>query len=191
MTEIAIKNTQAVADAMPFGPCMRKLSPQRQRFVLALLADDRNNGTLAAIEAGYSKEPGSAKSIASRLRHDPDVLAAIGEVARSQLWSLRALASRTVQQVMNDPCARNADRLKAAALVMDRTDMPATTEQHITVEHKPQDRAAEIKQIAALAKQLGQDPRVLLGRFGVTIDAEFTEVERLQPIPGLEDVTGS
>jgi phage terminase small subunit len=167
---------------------MSKLSPQRQRFVLALLADDRDNGTRAAIEAGYSKEPGSAKSIASRLRHDPAVLAAIGEVARSQLWSLRALASRTVQHVLNDPLARNADKIKAAQCVFDRTDLPATTEQKITVEHK-QDRQQQIRQIAALAKQLQMDPAQLLGRYGVTIDAEFEEVTPLTPIPGLEDVT--
>jgi phage terminase small subunit len=204
VADIVIKNTQAIAESLPHGPAMSKLSPQRQRFVLELLADDTNNGTAAAIRAGYAPENrNSAKEIASRLRHDPDVLAAIGEVARAQVWSLRALAASTVQQVLEDTTAAPRDRLRAAAMVMDRTDMPATSEQHVTVEHKSMSRAEEINAVIRLAKQLGQDPRVLLGSYGVTIDAEFKEVEApergtrdglersdtLPPIPGLEDVT--
>ena len=159
----------------------------RQAFVLALLQDDRDDGAAAARAAGYSDYGTSAKVIGSRLRHNPDVLAAIHETAVAPLSSLKFLATNAVRDVLADPTTKAADRLKVAALVFDRSGMGAETKQNIVVEHIrcPAETIADIRRFA---KEMGQNERKLLDSFGV-IDAEFTDVaEPAGSTVGLEGV---
>lgn len=184
MTAVVVRNVAAIQEALTFGPAMSKLPPQRQAFVLALLADDKDNGTAAAVAAGITANRESARTIASRLRHDPAILAAIGEVARSQLFSLRGKAVRTLQAILDDPVAAPRDKARAAAEVLNRTDMPSVAEQKITIEHKVTGLREQIVDILQLAKQLNYDPRPLLGsggwskalEFGLVQEGEFEEV---------------
>ncbi len=50
-----------------------------------------------------------------------------------------------------------------------------TAEQRIVVEHISEDSKAQIRQIRAMAEELGMDPRQLIEGVGI-IDAEFEEV---------------
>jgi phage terminase small subunit len=190
MTGVVIRNPAAVEEALSWGPAMQRLSPMRQQFVLELLKDPANEGKRAAIAAGYGNDGRSAVVIASRLRHDPTVLAAIHECAVAQLSSLKLLATQTIRDILENPTTRAADRIKAAALVLDRTGIPAQTDQHIVVEDKRQTAAERVADIIMLARQLGQDPRVLLGNIGIIIEAEFVEVPPAETTAGLEDLIG-
>jgi len=187
---VEIKNTAAVERSLEYGPAMQRLSPMRRAFVIALLNDPSDNATRAAIEAGYSKEINSAKSIGSRLRTDKAVLEAIHECAVAQLNSLKLIATQTCQEVMRSPITAPRDKLRAAAMVFDRCGMGPESTQNVVVEHKPADRREQVRELVSLARQAGLDPVRLLGQRGITLDASFEEIEPLAPVPGLEDVTG-
>ena len=92
------------------------LTPKRQRFVTEYLVD--LNATQAAIRAGYAKS--GARTEGARLLANADIQAAIAERATalaekaevSPEWVLTQL-----RNVVDNPAARDADRIRAGELI--------------------------------------------------------------------------
>lgn len=107
-----------------------KLTPMQEKFV-ELVANGVLSATQCAIEAGFSEK--SADAIASQLKRLPNVQEAIRN-ARSVLLGteLAPLALRTLGEVLRDKSAKPGDRVRAAAVVLERTakheeTLPVTT----------------------------------------------------------------
>ena len=167
------------------GPAMRDLTVMQRRFVIALVTDSRANGSTAAAAAGYAGDAKKMAEIGSRLRHHPKVVAAIHEEALKRLLGARLLATGVVVEIAADQTVRAADRLKAAEMILNRTGIIEETRTEMVVTHK-HDPADVTKEIIAMAKQLNLDPRALLGKYGVVLDAEFEVVSDGSSL-GLED----
>ena len=167
------------------GPKMRALTVLQRRFVL-ILVGCANNATEAARLAGYSGDNDTLAKTATRLRHTPAVQDAIDEEARKSLYGAKLLAVQVLRDVLEDPTEKTHYRLKAVAMVLNRVGMPEVFNQSITVEHKLSSDEL-IKNIGDMARKLNLDPKQLLGSYGITIDAEYTEVPA-ELTDGLEDV---
>ena len=109
---------------------------QQKDFVKHYLALRKKNATQAAINAGYSKK--TASSQASQLLKNTKVLEFMKEEEKAlteALWeefTFDALEAREVMyDIMNDPDARDSDRLAAAKDLLDRAGFkPADKVEH-------------------------------------------------------------
>lgn len=174
-----------------FGPAMRKLPNERMRkYVLIRVLQGKRNTRDAAELAGYSAtSDGSLRVQAHHLEHDPRIQAAIAEEAQRQarhnLGSMLVRASERLGEVMENVQTKDADTLKAIAMIFDRTGLHAVSEQRRTVEHIG-DSPETIAKIRRLALGLGIDAEKLLGsrlsKQPVVTDAEFVEV--VDPLKG-------
>lgn len=165
---------------------MRSLNPRQQDFVLALYATGGRSYTEAAIAAGYGSNSGTLdKNVAavtgSRLVHTAAVQAAIQEMATGMMGASVPIAVIALRDMAMDPT--NPKRLNAVQALLDRTGHHAKTEHKVQVIHE--DKAEVDRQIAELARQIGADPKTLLGRDYV--DVPFTEVGEGN-MNGLEDL---
>lgn len=140
-------NDLVAMNDIPLGPCMLALKPVQQAFVEALV--ERG---CTPMQAGAAV--GITPAMAKRLAQNDRVLAAIREVCARHLASGLPAALRVVTSIMNDAKAKNADRLKATSVWLERL-MPITTHQHIVVEHI--DDAEKDREILTLARELGLD----------------------------------
>ena len=121
----------ATKDDVPeFGPHMLELSPKRQAFVCSLYHENapvKGEGLLlyAARQAGYGNAQGTSSNqtlsvIAHRIAHDPKVLSAISEYSKRMVRAISPEAVRAVREAVRDPSSK--DHIKAAAMVLDRSD---------------------------------------------------------------------
>lgn len=161
------------------GPAYDALTEMQAKFVDGLVIGMSN--TQAARAAGYSAgDPAVVKAIAHKLAHNPKVLAAIREAADLALRSKGLAAINVLGEILEDPCAENKDRLRAAAEILNRSGFGPQSEHTVKVEHVEKTDQEKVASIVRMARQLGLDPRKLLGQAGVdpaTItDAEFTEI---------------
>lgn len=158
------------------GPAMKRLSERKQAFVVAMIEFGGNNYTRAARAAGYLDTPGSHSIVvtAHKLAHDEYIQAAIKEEGQKRLNASTIMAVKTLLDIADDVTAEKKDRLKAAEMILNRTGLHATSEHKVAVTHKDETSDEMIKQIRQLSKNLGIDPKKLLG--GVVVDAEFEEV---------------
>lgn len=109
---------------------------QQKDFVKHYLALRKRNATQAAINAGYSKK--TASSQASQLLKNAKVLEFMKEEEKAlteALWeefTFDALEAREVMyDIMNNPGARDSDRLAAAKDFLDRAGFkPADKVEH-------------------------------------------------------------
>ena len=174
--------TKAVAardDRPEWGPCMSAVRTDQQRvFVMNFILS--GNAAEAARRAGYGT-PNTDKSdfaqLGWQLLQLDRVRAAVSEEARRWFHSAAPAAVAEVHRILTDPKARDADKLRAAGLVLDRTD-PVQTAHRIEVQHEHVHQhhlsAPEIeKRIAELAAKVG----VKALPAPVVIDAEAEEIE--------------
>jgi hypothetical protein len=170
------------------GPAMTTLSPRARAFVLAIveMGGALNEMHNAAAKAGYAGDKPTLYVQAHRLAADPRIQAAILEEARARCKSASLLSVSTMIGIIQDKTVKPSTRLQAASRIAAIAGMdPATqmlikntTEVTITVRE-------QISQVRQLAKDLGLDPKVLLGKAGVTLEGEFEEVGSTV---GLEDL---
>lgn len=170
------------ADLSELGPRMAALkSAKRQEFVWHYC---RNGGDERAAyqAAGYQSSGEAARIAIFKMMHAPDVVAAMTELGHHMLSALTLPAIGAVAKAIADP--NHKDQMRAAFRVLDSTGFGVTTEHKVVVEHKSDDDMA--RRAAALAKEMGIDPVMLLGHERAkAIDAVFTEV--VQPPSTTED----
>ena len=142
-------------------------------FVLKFLECGGAYGALkkSAIEAGYAQE--HAASIGHRLHSDDRIQLAIREEAQKRLDGGVATAISTLIQLCDDGDKRI--RLKAAAMILNRTGFHETTEQKISVKQEDISDEELLKRTAELARKHGIDPKKLLG--DKIIDVDFKVIE--------------
>ncbi len=181
MTNITVYDP-ALEDLSSFGPCMRALTWRQRGFVLAMLDTGMVDHGRCAAMAGYNGNSESLRVTGHRVSHNENVQAAIQEEARKRIGSGAIMAtSKLLEIAMNDS---HKDQLKAVFGIMDRAGLHATTEVKHEVRHTSDDKAV-IERIVQLARNLGLDPKVLLGQHGVVVDAEYSVVASE---PGQDDV---
>jgi phage terminase small subunit len=182
--------TDTLIDLIPedakLSPKMKGLSEKAKRFVIALVELGGRDMNRAAMMAGYEGSPASMNVTASRLAADPRVQAALLEEAKALMASSALSATATMIQIMENPIGSARDRLSAAKMVLAFAGMEQAAQVSKVEVSITEDRAEQIAQVKAMAAELGLDPRKLLGKAGVTIDAEFTEVKA--GTEGLEDI---
>lgn len=157
-------SADAVVVAEPLGPAMSALGERERAFVLAFV--DVRNYRVAGAGVGMSGME------AWRLAQRADVGAAILEVARAEVKATSAAAVRLVREVIEDPKAETKDRLKAAAMALDRGGLPAQTEHKVEVVH-PMSREEKLRLLVDYAKQTGQDPRSLIGNLVDVLPGDY------------------
>lgn len=103
---------------------------QQKLFVDNYLKNRKKNATEAAIEAGYSSK--SASSLAYQLLQNPTVLEYLEKREKQLEKELKrefffdAVDARaTLSKIMNDPEAKDADRINAAKDLLDRAGYKA------------------------------------------------------------------
>lgn len=135
----------------------------------------RYRGNAAAGYAGSDKVLGVN---GAKLLHDPDVQAAIKEVSLGMASSEGiGLMAMLLQIAYGQIPATANERMKAAAMIFNRTGMPERTEAYIKVEHSVSNDDA-INELYRFAKVLDVPPEKLIGSMGIQIiDGEFKELE--------------
>jgi hypothetical protein len=168
-------------DTPEWGVAMAALSNDRRRnFVLALFHPDcpaKGDGQdlFAAQKAGYGKPDGSTSDatmgvIASRLRADPAIQAAIRETFAGVVHSLAPNAARELRFKLDD--RKDRDQIKALQMITDRM-APVEQTLAVKVDYRPPSEeitAQVFARIQELARRAGLPPPPV-------IDAEFEVVE--------------
>lgn len=165
---------------------LRTLTPRARAFVLALVELGGSHMDRAAQVAGYQGDKRSLQVTASRLAADPRVQEALVAEAKALARSSSLLAVAETVTIMTDAGSSKRDRLTAAGRIMALAGLEPekNVNLHHTVEVTPTTRE-QIDTIIKLAQDTGMDPRKLLGRAGVVLDAEFTVTN---DATGLEDL---
>lgn len=174
------KNLPAVQATL--GPAMRRLTEKQRAFVNALreVPPGRNgkpDQTEAARRAGYSSAHDSLKVIAYNLMQNPRIHEAIKETALGLMSSEGiGLTAMLLDIAYGIIPATPTERMKAAAMVFNRTGIIETTQHTVKVEHTIDNHDA-LEKVAQFAKVLGLEPKTLLGQMGMeVIDGEFVEI---------------
>ena len=142
---------------------MRVLHLRWQRAVLMLFVT-KGNQTDAVQLAGYQGSHKSLAVTASRIFNQDAVRAAIAEQMRSRIDIAEPEVFEIVAGIMRDPEEKAADRLRAAAMVWDRSN-PVMTKHEIVVSHQMTDEERDIRHWHAL-KKIGAPQDAFLARFG-------------------------
>jgi hypothetical protein len=147
------------------GPMMRALPTDRHRaFVRALYQVKPGHGMYvkAAKLAGFgspTSTPQSMATIASRLKSDERVMAAISEEDQKYIRGAAPRALRALDRLVDTP--NHKDHARGIAMVLDRVH-PAETQHTVKVEHEVGPSlgatAEVLARIAALALRAGIDP---------------------------------
>jgi phage terminase small subunit len=168
-TRPVARSGQELLDAsdVEWGPAMAALPSDRHRaFVYALYEVRRGYGAnvKAAKMAGFGTPTSTAKTwsvIASRLAHDPRVLAAIHEEDQRRIRTSAPRAIRALQRLIEDPTHKGHER--AIGMILDRVH-PAETRHVVDVHHI--DHAAEAVAELRMLKSLGVSRTKLEEVFG-------------------------
>lgn len=160
------------------GPAMAALTEGQKGFVLAMLDTGGANLSLCYRSAYQdAKDEVGIRVNAHRLAHSEKIQAAILEEGRRRLNTGGILAVNTVLKLCNS--ANENVRLRAAQTVMDRVPGLSAMTMHKVEVARPESEKQLIREVFELSKQLGLDPRQLLGQQGIAIDAEFEEITAL------------
>lgn len=159
-----------------------KISPMQRAWLQAFLDAGDENATAAARRSGYGKDSATPQQAAQACKtaghrnvHDPDIQAAIRELAHERFRVAGYQAAAALMALVKD--TSHKDHFKAIERVLAQNGMVAAVQ--IDHNHKhTMTEADQVEKLVRLAKQLGMDPRALLGSAGVEyIDAEFVEVK--------------
>jgi hypothetical protein len=145
------------------GPAMRILPPRWRVAVLALF-ETKGDRTAAIFAAGYRAKPDSLKVMASRIFADDRVRLAVAEECKRRIDTSEPEVLETVAGIMRDPTEKSADRLRAAAMIWDRSN-PVMTKHQVNVTHTLSVEETEIQHFRALQK-LGAPQEAFMNRFG-------------------------
>lgn len=172
-----------------YGPAMRALPNDRMRaFVVACCqptATGVTNYTAAALAAGYGNgNRDNAQVQGSRLAHDERIQAAMLEESQRRFTAALPLATAAVIQILTTS-TKNTDRMKAAAMIFNRSGMPERTEHEVKVT-KTETQAEKIERIIRIAKGLGLDPKSLLGNIGIEMPKAVSDMS--EPLKPGEDI---
>lgn len=129
------------------GTAMMSLGTDKMRRFAFIMGCGELSAAQAARQAGYSDHLDAARVQASRMMQNPDVLAAIQEVAAKSLSGLVPLAIRTFREILEDP--KHPARSRVAETLLDRTGFSSKTEHKVTVEHR-----ADMAQLEEFARRL-------------------------------------
>ena len=153
------------------------LTPQARSFVLALIEGGGGNLTRAAMQAGYTGTNGSLQTHASRLASDPRVQKSLFDISMGLARSSSLLAITELIKMIEDPLLKARDKLAAISKLVSLIGMEPDKNVNLrhTIEVKPTSKE-QVDAIVTMSKELGLDPRKLLGKAGVIVDAEFTEI---------------
>lgn len=188
-TEAHLSDTYPdIPDEPGMPEAFAKISPKQRAWTMAYLDAGDENASAAARRAQYGKDsptPEAAKEAQKRAGyrnvHDPDVQAAIRELAHEKFRVAGYAATAALMALVKDNAHK--DHFKAIERVLAQNGMIAAVQidhnHKVTVTEKDQ-----IERLTVLAKQLGMDPKTLLGSAGVILDAEFTVIE-----PGQKQLT--
>src|SRR6266446_9695037 len=153
--------TRAVAKSAPrepvpeLGPAMRVL-PKRWRVAVLALFDTKGDRTMALRLAGYKSKQESLHVIASRVFADSRVRLAIREECVARIDGAEPELIELVRNIMRDPEEKATDRLRAAAMLWDRSN-PVVQKHKIDVTHHLSVDEIEIQHYRGL-KRLGAPP---------------------------------
>ena len=175
------------------GPAMSALTPNARAFVIAIIemGGAINEMHLAVERAGYRCESkNSAYVQAHRLAADPRIQAAILEEAKARCKSASLLSISAMIEIVQDKTVKPSTRLQAASRLAAIAGMDPATQMLVKHDHEVTVTVKEqISQVRQLARELGLDPKVFLGKAGVTIEGEFEEVVAVEGLTdGLEDL---
>jgi len=163
----------ALPDEGDWGPAFAALPSDRQRlFVIALVDSGGRNATAAYIDAGYTcANIGVARVGAYRLTHDQSVQDAIREQSFKRMGAAQLAATSLLVEIIqsDDTNVKVGTKLKAAAMILNRTGLHETTEHVVKTERKLNEQE-KIDRIIDTAKKLGLDPKALLGQAGIVLD---------------------
>lgn len=150
------------------GKAMSLLSEQQRAFVLRMmeLGPTKDVAAKAAEDVGFSKWNGY------KLMRDDKIIRAIHEESAKQLAGAVVIGVKRLIEIAQDENHR--DSYKAAKELAAMNGFSA--EQRIVVEHVSTDTREQIRQIRAMAIELGLNPEQLIKSAGI-VDAEFTDVE--------------
>ena len=182
------------ADDPSFGPAMRALLPQQRKFVLACQMLGSTDNKRAALLAGYGGQGKHGMQTAAnagwRLAHDERVQKAMLEEAGKRIGGLRFRALDVLREIVDSTKAKPAIKMRAALAVLDRTGMPAMTEQKMTVTHEVGPQALVLSKIREMIRinpkmrEMLEAPVLKMIEYEEAkerceiVDAEFTEVPR-------------
>lgn len=107
------------------------------------------NATQSAIVAGYSES--SAYNQGYRLMKNDEVVKKVEEIKHQMMQDLRSRMSAeassafgVLEQIMKNPDAKDADRIKCAVEVLDRAGYVAEKKVEVSASKKDMDKADEI-----------------------------------------------
>lgn len=146
-----------------YGPAMASLTVKQRGFVLAMVENPGLSFAAAARQAGYSDVKENAKVKGHYCAHHPMVQAAIREEALKRLNSGSLIAAGVVIEILQDKRTQRKDRLKAAAMLLDRTGFAAQQTLNIHKTVTDQTGQAVLERIERAAAALGVDAKTLLG----------------------------
>lgn len=115
------------------SPAMAALVPRQRAFCYFYISNG-GHGANAVRSAGYSsKSPNYCRVMAHKLLHSKPILQAIHATSWAFLHSLTTPALSALSDVLRDPTHR--DRVRAAALILDRTGFHAQSQHTVVVEN--------------------------------------------------------
>lgn len=169
---------------------VRDLPTDKMR-TFALCYVVHRNGARASREAGYLPETATAEDHAQnayKLLHREDVTNAVIAMTRRQLRTLAPEAINAIKETLQTTFHK--DRMRAAAMVLERTDAPVQKiEGNITHTHVLDHEAEALNQLRSLmALGVAREKLIeVFGQFGLErleaklepepIDAEYREVD--------------
>jgi hypothetical protein len=161
MTDITATSNEPVPE---FGPAMRALHTRWQKAVIGLFLSGGNR-TQALRYAGYKADNNdSIKATASKIFADARVKAAVLEECANHLATDAPEMLALVADIARNTAARDADRLSAARIYLDR-GLPLTTTHRVEVEHHLSVDQTDMAHYRAL-RSLGAPQSAFLARFG-------------------------
>ncbi len=176
----------ASIEPMEIGPACQKLSPRQFRFAVAYMFDvpPGPGAAEAAATLAYSGDRKRLRSYARKLLSNPNVVAAIEELARQRLTLDVPQALETLRQAMADKFGK--DKVKAAGMLLDRV-LP--TKQELTIKAAPIDHTKMALDHLRHMKELGVSRDVLVREFGEIGLARWEELlaqHEAQRAPAIE-----
>lgn len=153
------------------GPAMSSLPNDTwRRFVIAMCESGTVSYTRAMQMADpdrYNDNPNAAGVAGHRLAHDARIQAAIREEGQRRMGAAVSIAVGSLVLFVQNTTLPARDRMKAAAMILNRAGLPETTEHHVKTERVLSDQE-KVESILRIAQAMGIDGKALLGKYGYT-----------------------
>jgi hypothetical protein len=137
---------------MPHGPAMAALTEMQRRFVWSHIFYGLTRPKAARL-AGYGNSTALVNIYA--ISQQPNIKAAFLECGKAIGSAEGAKSLLTLTEIRDNPRAKDADRIRAAELLANRSGLHAITEQHTEVTHTVQTASEAMAKLRALVPNLG------------------------------------